>query len=90
MVHAHIHEHVTDKAVAVGWAVVEDFPHHGVVKVVGRRVGNGLHHEDRVPEHVGVRWVDIAVDRVFHFRAELTKIGGSKQRIRVKCVYVLK
>lgn len=54
MVHAHIHEHITDKAVAVGWAIVEDLAHHGVVEVVGRGVGNGLHHEHRIPKHVGV------------------------------------
>lgn len=35
VVHAHIHEHITDEAVAVGWAVVEDLAHHGVVEVVG-------------------------------------------------------
>lgn len=71
VVHAHVHEHVADEAVAVGRAVVEDLPHHGVVEVVGRGVGDGLHHEHRVPQHVGVRRVDVAVDGVLHFGAEL-------------------
>lgn len=73
MVHADIHEHITDEAVAVCWAIVEDLAHHGVVEIVGRGVGNGLHHEHRIPKHVGVRRVDIAVDGVFHFGAELAK-----------------
>ncbi len=73
MVHAHVHEHVTNEAVAVSRAVVEDISHHGVVEVVGRGVGDGLHHEHGIPKHVGVRWVDIAVDGVFHFGAEFTE-----------------
>ena len=73
VVHTHIHEHITDEAVAVGRAVVEDGAHHGVVEVVGRGVGDGLHHEHGIPEHVGVRRVDIAVDGVFHFGAELAE-----------------
>lgn len=54
VVHAHIHEDIADKTVAVGGAVVEDLTHHAVVEVVGRRVGDGLHHEHRVPQHIGV------------------------------------
>lgn len=73
VVHTHIHEHITDEAVAVGRAVVEDGAHHGVVEVVGRGVGDGLHHEHGIPEHVGVRRVDVAVDGVFHFGAELAE-----------------
>lgn len=75
MVHTHVHKHVADEAVAIGWAVVEDLAHHGVVEVVGRGVGDGLHHEHGVPKHVGVRWVDVAVDGVLHLGAELTKRG---------------
>lgn len=73
VIYTHVHEHVTHKAVAVCWAVVEDLAHHGVVEVVGQRVGYGLHHKDRIPKHVGIRGVDVTVDGVFHFGAELTK-----------------
>lgn len=73
VVHTHIHKHIAHEAVAVGWAVIEDLAHHGVVEVVGWGVGDGLHHEHRIPKHVGVWWVDIAVDGVFHFGAELTE-----------------
>ena len=54
VVHTHIHEHIADEAVAVGRAVVEDLSHHGVVEVVGRGVGDGLHHKHRIPKHVGI------------------------------------
>lgn len=79
MVHAHVHEHITHKAVAVGWAVIEDLAHHRVVKIMSGRVRNGFHHEHRIPQHVGVRWVDIAVDGVFNFGAKLTKRRGENQ-----------
>lgn len=85
VVHAHIHEHVADEAVAVGRAVVEDLAHHWVVEVVGRGVGDGLHHEHRIPQHVGVGRVDVAVDGVFHFGAELTgrERQGRKNGVRL-------
>lgn len=35
VVHTHVHQNVTHKAVAVSWAVVENLAHHGVVEVVG-------------------------------------------------------
>lgn len=35
VVHTHIHKHIAHEAVAVGWAVIEDLAHHGVVEVVG-------------------------------------------------------
>lgn len=73
VVHAHIHQHITDEAVAIGWAVIEDLAHHRVVEVVCWGVGNGLHHEHWVPEHVGVWRVNVAVDRVLHFGAEFTE-----------------
>lgn len=84
MVHTHIHEHVADEAVAVGRAVVEDLAHHWVVEVVGRGVGDGLRHEPRIPQHVGVGRVDVAVDGVFHFGAELTgrEKRGRKNGVR--------
>lgn len=34
VVHTHIHEHITHKAVTVSRAVIEDLAHHGVVEVV--------------------------------------------------------
>ena len=71
VVHADVHEHVAHEAVAVWRAVVEQLAHHGVVEVVGRGVGDGLHHEHRVPQHVGVRRVDVAVDGVLHLGTEL-------------------
>lgn len=79
MVHADVHQHVADEAVAIGRAVVEQLPHHGVVEVVSRGVGDGVDHEGLVPQHVGVRRVDVVVDGVLHFGAELTeREGGSK------------
>lgn len=67
MIHADIHEHIAHKAVAIGRAVIEDLSHHGVVKVRCRRVGYGLNHEPWVPQHVGVRRVNVAVDGILHF-----------------------
>lgn len=78
MVHTHVHEHIAHKAVAVGRAVVEDLPDHGVVEVLCRRVGDGLYHEHGVPQHVGVGRVDVAVDRVLHLGAKLAAMKNKK------------
>ena len=82
MVHTDVHQHVAHEAVAVGGAVVEQLAHHGVVEVVGRRVGDGLDHEGLVPQHVGVGRVDVVVDGVLHLGAELAAIETEKERER--------
>lgn len=72
VVHTHIHQDVTHEAVAVSRTVVQYLPDQRVVEVVSRRVRYGVDHEHLVPQHVGVRRVDVVVDGVLHLGAELT------------------
>lgn len=76
VIHTYVHQDVTHEAVAVSRAVVENLAHHGMVEVVGWRVCYGVDHKHLVPQHVGVWWVNVPVDRILHLGAKLT--GGGE------------
>lgn len=71
--HTHVHKCITDKTVAVSWVFIKALAQVGVCKVMCRWIFNSVNHELWFPQHVGVRWLNIAVDCVFHLGAEVTK-----------------
>lgn len=89
MPHTHVHKCITDKTVAVGWIFIEALAQVGVRKVMCRWIFNSVYHELRFPEHVGVRWLNIAVDCVLHLGAEVTKQDRKEIRNKEKNTLLL-
>lgn len=78
--HTDMHEGVAHKAVTVGWVVRETLAQVGVGEIVRRRVLDCVDHEERLPQHVGVGRLHVAVDGVLHLGAEVTGRGGGEGR----------